>query len=386
MSFTSRKAALMHPQPELPSPSNLQRWTIAIAPRTLWQIAGIGIGLWLLLAFLHQIVSTLLLLFIAIVLAEGLRPLVGWLHAKWHLPRAVAVLVLFLILAAALGGIGWALAAPLIAQLTNLLNNLPRYTKDGQHLLNQLQAAVHDNPDLVNALRAAENQAGALAGGLLTVFLGVPGALLRGVFGIVLILTMAFLWLTSIDKLKPFILDLLPMAAQVTAANIMHEASTRIGGYVRGVLIDMVAVGVVSGVGLWLLGVPYALLLGVFAGLTEALPYIGPFIGGGAAILVALFTGGPTKGLEVLIMYEIIQQLEGTLLVPLVMNRTVNLHPLIVVIAVVIGGELLGITGAILAVPLAVLVDIVIARILAPLARRAAARVDGKLNERGEVG
>ncbi|MBA3823314.1 MAG: AI-2E family transporter, partial [Ktedonobacterales bacterium] len=203
----------------------------------------------------------------------------------------------------------------------------------------------------------------------------VPVTIGAAIFNGIFVLTVTFFWLTSVDRLKPFIVGLFPNSLQPEVNDILAETGTRMGGYVRGVLVDMVFIGVVTGLTLWILGVPYALLLGLFAGLTEALPYVGPFLGGTAAALVALGTDGPVKGAIVAAIYFLgIQQFEGSVLVPLVMNRTVRLNPLVILLAVLIGGTLLGIIGALLAVPAAVVVDVVIARVLAPAARHLSAR------------
>jgi len=117
-------------------------------------------------------------------------------------------------------------------------------------------------------------------------------------------------------------------------------------------------------------------LLGVVAGLTETLPFIGPWIGGAPAVLLALLSNGWLKAVEVVILYNIIQQIEGNTLVPWVMNRTVHLNPLTVVIAILIGAALLGLLGAVLGVPVAVILQVLTVRVLAPAARRASARAD----------
>jgi len=144
------------------------------------------------------------------------------------------------------------------------------------------------------------------------------------------------------------------------------------------VAINMVVIGLLSGGGVLLLGLPYPFLLAVLAGLTEAIPLIGPFIGGAPAVLIALATDGPLKAGEVAVLYLVIQQIEGTTLVPLVMNRVVQLNPLTVTVAILLGSALLGVVGALLAVPAAAVIQVLVLRVLAPAARRASARVDAR--------
>src|SRR6185312_14182437 len=150
------------------------------------------------------------------------------------------------------------------------------------------------------------------------------------------VLTMAFLWLTSIRSLRPFALGLLPEAGQERAASMLDELSHNLGGYARGVVVNMFIIGGLTGLGLFLLGVPYSLLLGVLAGLFEVIPFLGPWISGTVAVLVALAIGGPLKGLEVFLLFQVIQQLEGNTVVPLVIGRAVKLNPLTVILAILI--------------------------------------------------
>jgi predicted PurR-regulated permease PerM len=147
----------------------------------------------------------------------------------------------------------------------------------------------------------------------------------------------------------------------------------RLSGYVRGVGINMLVIGILSGGADWLLGIPYPTLLGIVAGLMEIIPYFGPWISGGIAAIVALVTISPIAALEVIVAYILIQQIEGHVLIPYVMMRTVKINPLTVVIAVLLGTELLGIIGGILALPVAAVVEVVIMRAILPALRR---RVD----------
>jgi predicted PurR-regulated permease PerM len=138
--------------------------------------------------------------------------------------------------------------------------------------------------------------------------------------------------------------------------------------------VNMFVIGVLSGLGDLVLGVPYAVLLGILAGLSEILPYIGPWLGGSAAVLVALFAGGIVNATEVAAWYVVLQLVEGHTLVPVVMYRAVRVNPLTVIVAVLVGGTLYGIIGGVLAVPVAAVLQVLMVRVLAPAARSAAAR------------
>jgi len=268
---------------------------------------------------------------------------------------------------------------PLVDQGVALANNIPGYITNIQQLATSLQETAGANPDIARFISSAESQAATELGTIVQSALTIPLNALGVIFSVFVVLTMTLLWLTSIGSLRPYVLSLLPEAGQERADAMLSELSKNLGGYTRGVFINMFIIGGLTGFGLWLLGVPYSLLLGVLAGLFEAIPFLGPWISGAVAVLVALATGGaggPLKALEVFLLFQVIQQLEGNTVVPLVIGRAVKLNPLTVILAILIGDNLLGVVGAVLAVPAAVVVQVAVRRLLAPMARQASDKAD----------
>jgi predicted PurR-regulated permease PerM len=148
--------------------------------------------------------------------------------------------------------------------------------------------------------------------------------------------------------------------------------SRSLGGWVLGTLIAMLLIGSLTALGLLIVDVPYALLIGILAGLTELIPYLGPWISGTVAVIATIATtGDPVKVLWVIVVFLIIQEVEGNVIEPLVMNRAVKLDPWLVLVAVLVGGELLGIIGIILSVPVAALIQVVTQKVVAPAVRLA---------------
>jgi predicted PurR-regulated permease PerM len=192
-------------------------------------------------------------------------------------------------------------------------------------------------------------------------------------FDVVIVLTMTLFWLMSSAKLKPFVVGLFPAQSQERASLVIGEIGKAFGGYVRGLLISMALIGLIAGLGLTILGVPYALLLGVLAGVTALVPYIGPWISGPIAVLVALLAVNPAKAVEVVLLFLLIFVIEGEVVNPLVMSRTVRIDPLVVIVSVLIGLSLLGVVGALLAVPIAASIQTLVTQALAPAIRRSAA-------------
>jgi predicted PurR-regulated permease PerM len=372
MSMEPARAPVAVSEPETTQPSKLN---INITTRSMWVAAAIAVGVVAILFVVLKALPALLLFFIAIILAEGIRPLVDGL-TRWRIPRVISVLLIYLFAALILVSLGWLLVQPLIDQGVELSNNIPDYITKIQQFATSLQQVAGTNPDLARFITAAENQAAAEIGAIVQSALTIPLNALGVVFSVFVVLTMTILWLTSIGSLRPYVLSLLPEAGQERAGAMLDELSKNLGGYTRGVFINMFIIGGLTGFGLWLLGVPYSLLLGVLAGLFEAIPFLGPWISGAVAVLVALATGGPLKAFEVFLLFQVVQQLEGNTVVPLVIGRAVKLNPLTVILAILIGDNLLGVLGAVLAVPAAVVVQVAIKRLLAPMARRASDKVD----------
>jgi predicted PurR-regulated permease PerM len=316
--------------------------------------------------------DALLLLFIGIVLAEGLRPLVERLSRR-GVPRPLAVLVLYALILGILVFLGWLLLRPLAVQGAALVTALPHYVAQAQRLLVHVQRFVGQNPQAAGLLTALSAQIGSLAQQIPLLLITASVTMVDALFKCIEILLIAFLWLTATRGLTPFVVGLLPVRAQMPTRSLLAELSHGLGGYLRGVSINMLVIGLLSGAGVAVLGVPYPLLLGLLSGLTETLPLIGPWISGSVAILVALLTHGAVKGGEVAALYVVIQTIEGNTLVPYVMARTTALNPLTVLVAVLIGGAMLGLVGAVVAVPVAVVLEVMVLRVLAPAARRASA-------------
>ena len=360
------------------APLPLRRhFMVAVEPRTLWLAAAIVVMFVILSFVFERALGVFILLFIAIILAEGLRPLVDGLQ-RWRVPRPLGVLLIFLAIVVVFSGLTYLLIQPLLDQIGSFVAALPTYVAQAQRLLEQLQQLASGNPQIARGLQLLEDQTGNLLTQGVPLLLHVPLAFGDLLFNALIILVITFLWLTSIQRLRPFALSLLPVSAQSAANMVIADIGRKLGGYFRGVLVNMVVIGSLSGLGLWALGVPYPALLGVLAGLTEVIPFLGPWISGAVAVTVAGLAVDPLKAAEVVVLFIGLQQIEGNTLLPIVMNRTVELNPLLIVVAVLLGGALFGLAGSVLAVPLAAIVEVLVVRVLAPAARHAAARADEK--------
>jgi predicted PurR-regulated permease PerM len=188
---------------------------------------------------------------------------------------------------------------------------------------------------------------------------------------IVLVVTMSVFWLMSAGKLRDFALALTPERSREDGTLLFSDLGRTLGGWVRGTLVAMLLIGAFTALGLALLGVPYALLLGLLAGLLEIIPYLGPWISGSVAVVVALVAVDPFKALQVVALFLIVQLAEGNLVQPLVMSWAVRVDPLLVLVAITLGVQVLGLVGALIAVPVAGMAQVIMQRLIAPAIRHA---------------
>ena len=185
---------------------------------------------------------------------------------------------------------------------------------------------------------------------------------IAGFVSFLFVFVLAFYLVLERDALKKFARVVTPSAHVSYVEQVIGRAQRRVGRWLLGQLALGIIVGSIVGVGLWAFGVPYALLLGILAGLMEFIPVLGPIIAAIPAVLVAL-TQSLTIGVAVLVFYVIVGQIESHVLIPNIMKRAVGLRPLVTIIAVLIGARTLGVIGILLAVPTAAVISIFISDI-----------------------
>jgi predicted PurR-regulated permease PerM len=173
------------------------------------------------------------------------------------------------------------------------------------------------------------------------------------------VLVIVFYLLLEIEAIKKIIQSIIPIKFQSYTIRLFIQMQNKLSLWLRGQLILCLVIGILSYIGLLILGVKYALLLALIAGISEIIPYLGPILGAIPAVFLA-FTQSPLTALLVIILYLIIQQLENTLLVPKIMGKTVGLNPVIILIVFLIGGKLYGPIGALLAIPVATALSVLI--------------------------
>lgn len=305
--------------------------------------------------------QVLLLIFLALFIAVGLEPLVALL-CRHSVRRGWAVLIVVLVALGAVGGLIAAAIPPLVNETTDLVKLAPHYLQDLNNrssFLGSLNRHFH----LVSHLKSSLSH-----GGLNSIASGVVGAGqvvvdLLGSFLIVVVLTIYFL--ADMPRVTKTVYRLVPRSRRARAGLLIDEVFARVGGYVLGNVITSVIAGVGTLIWLEIFSIPYPLLLSVFVGFMDLIPIVGSTVAGIIVSLVALTVSWPIA-LATAVFYVVYRNLEDYLITPRVMNRTVKISGLVTVIAVVVGGALLGIIGALIAIPIAAAIKLVLDEVTFP--------------------
>ena len=290
----------------------------------------------------------IILFFIVLVLVAALSPVVDFWSKKIN--RALATSLVYLLILACLVLIGFVIIPPVATQVRSLSYDLPYLSKQ----IFPVFGAWRDVIDFsTQSLTSLASQLQTVSSSIYSTTVGFIG----GVVGVFTVLVLTFYLLLEEQGAKNFLHKYLPIQNRETYIEIMQKVGLKMGAWMRGQLFLALVVGVIDFAGLVIIGVPYALTLGVWAGLTEIIPYIGPVLGAIPAIIIAL-TISPIQGLLVLIFFIVVQQVESNFLVPKIMQKAVGLSPVIIILVLLIGGKLAGILGIILAVPVAATIGV----------------------------
>ncbi len=343
--------------------------SVTIGVRTWLTAAAVLAAAYLLWLVLADTMSAFVLLFTGVLIAVALRPIVDRLSAK--MPFGIAVGLTFggALLITAL--IAYVLIAPLGVEVQRLVQAVPGYVNS---LKDQLVAAERYLKDY----QLSKQFAGAIANGAGGAFSSVGAHLLAGpaliaaiIGNAIIILLLAVGWMLSSDDLERFTLSLFSQGGRRDWRHALDTIGLRLSAYVQGIVINGAVVGVAMGGAVAILGVPYALLLGFVVAVFQAIPMVGAVISGPVILLVVLATSGWVKMLIVLAIFTVVQILDQNVLSPIIFGQRVQLSFLLIIFSTVVGGMLLGIPGAFLAVPAAAVLQVIVVQIIAPAVRRA---------------
>lgn len=304
--------------------------------------------IFILFYVLFLIKDVLALLFIALILASAIDPMVDWLQAR-KIPRGVGVLLIYFILLLSIISVVTLIVPPIVEQSRELTDNLPAITTKIFSLFNVVRDFfVHlgfiDNID--NSLASIGNNLPQAAGGVFS----TVRDMIMGIFSFFVVLVITFYMVVEEKAMKKIIWSIAPPRYHVYIMGLVNRMQQKIGLWLRGQLILSFIIFILSFLALSILGVKYALVLAMIAGLTEFIPYFGPILASVPGIFLAL-TQSWMLGLIVAIMYYIVQWTENNIIVPKLMQKVVGLNPIVIIAALLIGLELGGVPGIILSIP-----------------------------------
>ncbi len=313
---------------------------IDISRKTIIFIAFFILALWMI--FLIR--DLLIILFVAVIFVSALSPLVKF-FVKLRLPKVLSITITYIIIIAVLAGFLVSVIPPLLEQSTKLIVASPPLIAQFFNVTNIDKSVLSSELTL-------------LSKNLFSITISVFDNLIMIIF----LLVITFYMLLDKNNLESHI-ALLFKGREERVKRLIVQIEDKLGSWLRGQLVLSFIIGLMSYIGMLILGIPFALPLAMIAGLMEVVPTIGPIISAIPAIFIAL-TVSPILSVGVVALYIVIHQFENHLIVPQVMKRAVGLNPLVVILAIAIGSRLLGISGALLAVPIAVVIQIIASEII----------------------
>ena len=334
----------------------MQKQTIDISYESILKVVLVLFALF----FLSQLLNIIFIISISVILALIANPAVDKMQRK-KIPRVAGVSILFSIAFAIIGLIIYIVVPPLAKEAGQLASQLPIYLSSigldysviKEQFLNFFSYGTSESSQNV-LLRVGESIENATSSTISKIF-----NILGGFLSAVLILVISFYFIVEEKGIEKFVKTVIPYDFRSQAMRIIKKVESKLGKWFVGQLVLGLIVGLLSYIGLTILGVPYALVLAIIAGSMELIPYIGPTLASIPAILIA-FTVSPFLALLTFVLYFLIQQFENYLIVPKVMEKSVGLHPVIIIIAMLVGGQLAGIIGVILAIPVTTIASIIL--------------------------
>jgi len=316
-----------------------------------------------LAVLLYYIRSVLYLMFIVTIIVAALSPSVEWLQKK-KVPRLMAVLIVFaaIILVIIFGA--YIVVPPLLGQLEQFATEFPKrlneYLQDENTRFNFLQikdqlieAGLIDN--LGKTLEIAYSQLSNVSSILINQTFNFIGYIVS----FVSLIFLTFYFLLEEEALRSFLMSILPHKKQISVFNIIQKTNKKTGLWLRGQLMVVTAIGLMTYIGLSILGVKFPLVMAIIAGVASIVPMVGPIAGATPAVLVGM-TQSVWVAVGVILMAILIQQIEGQFITPKIMGKIVGLSPVTILVALLIGGQLAGIWGMMIAIPAAAAISVLV--------------------------
>lgn len=333
-------------------------WTFRRVVGTTLAFSSVVFCFWLLYRF-YQV---LFVLFIAIVIGTVIRPIVNWLYQR-GIPRIAGVILVYIMLLILFAGFLRLLFPLIFEQSTTLATDIPGYYQNVRawliHYPNQLIMRLGQlmPAALPSLFPRVTQQTGADVVASAGQVLGYAISTARGIFAAILILALTFYWTLDGPRIIKTFTLLIPQDKRESISELILAMEAKVGFYLAGQGVLCLVISVMALIAYLLIGLPNALVLALAAGVMEAVPMVGPLLGAIPAALVALSIA-PDRLIWVIVATVIIQQLENTLLVPRIMKKTVGVNPFVTLLALFAFSSLFGIAGALMAIPIAAIIQL----------------------------
>jgi len=326
---------------------------------------GVGLGV-LILTSIVALSTILTYIGAALFIALGIEPIVAFLERR-KLPRWAALLVVLIVGLGLVALLMWAIVPIIVDQSTQLVKQVTNFVEAGKYndwyrsLQHQFPAIDFDSALQQGWTYIQKNVAG-ITGGLLQAGIGI----VTGFFGVIIVLILTLYFVASLNNIKRATYQLVPASQRARFSDLAEQISDSVGKYVMGQVALALCNGILSAIFLTIIGAPFPLLLAVIAFLFSLIPLVGTITGSVIIVLLSLLLASPITALVAAIWYVVYMQIEAYVLSPNIMNRAVSVPGAVVVIAALAGGSLLGILGALIAIPVAASMLLIIKQVVIP--------------------
>jgi predicted PurR-regulated permease PerM len=344
-------------------------WTTSQVVLATIFVVCVFLTFWLL----YRLREVLFLFFVAIVVGTAIRPAVDWLHRR-GVSRATGVIIIYILIAGLVVAF-LAMILPLVAdQAAQISGTLPEYyanfrsalTNSGNRLLQNIGWRMPSEISLL--IRRDPNSDEVIDQVGQTLF--YTNLVLKGVLGTLAVFLLAYYWTQESNFVVRALLRIVPQQRKKNIREFLQLAENKLGGYIRGQGLLCIAVGIAAFIAYLLIGLPYLLVLAIFAGVMEMVPIFGPALGAIPAFFVALSID-PSKAIWVVVATSVIQMLENAVLVPRIMKHSMGVNPIIVLLSLIAFSSVFGFVGALLALPLAAIIQLLVSRVVLSAAESA---------------
>jgi predicted PurR-regulated permease PerM len=323
--------------------------SISITPGTVVVTAFVLLAFWM--AFLLR--DLLLVVLTAVILASAIEPMVAWL-SKRSLPRVLSVVIIYMVVVLFLASFFYFFLPPLTEEASDFFKTLPTYLETlNVAPLEQLSIGGSEGGSMTEQLLQLQDVMKSTSSGALN----AASAVFGGLMSFMLIVVLSFYFAVQEHGLDNFLRLVTPPQHQGYMLDLWKRAQVKIGRWLQGQLLLSLIAGVLVYIGLLALGVPYALLLAIVAAVLELIPVFGSILAAIPAVVLSFIDSGATLAILVIVLYVVVNQLQGNVIYPFVVQKVLGVPPLVVILAIIAGAQLAGFLGILIAVPVAAAVQ-----------------------------